>query len=548
MCPADIGLHQARPCALSARASRSARAASRRNLVVKAGIADRLHDILGGILKISSEAIVVTDEKRRILIFSKGAEAIFGYGQDEVLGQRVEQLMPPEFRRAHGEHVRRFASAATQSRRMKTRAEIQGQRKDGTVFPMEAGLSKLSTPSGQIFTVIVRDISERRAAEAAMAQAVAHAESASQAKSAFLAAMSHEIRTPLNGVLGMAQSMAMEDLSPHQRERLRVIHQSGESLLAILNDILDLSKIEAGRLHLEDAEFDLGELVRGVHATFQAIAERSGLSFDLHVSVGALGAYRGDPLRVRQILHNLVSNALKFTANGGVKVAVRRKSGILTFSVQDTGIGIAPEKIGGLFHKFAQADTSTTRRYGGTGLGLAICDDLVQMMGGSITVDSAAGEGATFTVALPLPRVSTPKAQVDHPELDVPGQWAPVRILAAEDNSTNQLVLKTLLNQVGLEVRIVADGVEAVAAWAEESWDLILMDIQMPKMDGLTATGVIRSREVAEGRTRTPIVALTANAMDHEVAEYRRCGMDGYVAKPLELQKLYAAIEGAVQA
>jgi PAS domain S-box-containing protein len=547
VCPPDIRQRQADPCATSARPSRSARATLRRNLIVKAGIADRLPDILGGILKISSEAIVVADEKQRILIFSKGAEEIFGYKQDELLGQRLERLMPSEFRKGHRDHVQRFASGAVQSRRMKLRAEVLGQRKSGEIFPLEAGLSKMSTPGGLIYTVILRDVSARRAAEDAMAHAVAQAEAASQAKSAFLAAMSHEIRTPLNGVLGMAQSMAMEDLSPHQRERLSVIHQSGESLLAILNDILDLSKIESGKLQLEDAEFDLGELAHGVHATFQAIAERSGLDFDLHISASARGVYRGDPLRVRQILCNLVSNALKFTANGGVKIEARRRSGLLTLSVQDTGIGIAPEKIGQLFRKFEQADASTTRQYGGTGLGLAICYDLAQMMGGSIAVDSPAGRGATFLVALPLSKLSGRSAPADHPEHRVSRQWAPIRILAAEDNGTNQLVLRTLLNQAGLEVRIVADGMEAVAAWAEKSWDLILMDIQMPKMDGLTATGVIRSREAAEGRRRTPILALTANAMDHEVAEYKRCGMDGYVAKPIELQKLYAAIEEAVQ-
>jgi PAS domain S-box-containing protein len=226
VCPPNIRQSPAGPCAESARPSRSARAALRRKLIVEAGIADRLQDILRGILKISSEGIVVADEKQRILIFSKGAEAIFGFGQDEVLGERLERLMPPKFRKAHREHVRRFASGAAQSRSMNLRAEIQGQRKDGTVFPMEAGLSKLSTPGGLIYTVILRDVSERREAEAAMAQAVAQAEAASQAKSAFLAAMSHEIRTPLNGVLGMAQSMAMEDLSPHQRERLGAAAQN----------------------------------------------------------------------------------------------------------------------------------------------------------------------------------------------------------------------------------------------------------------------------------------------------------------------------------
>ncbi len=551
MSPPEIRQPRAAGYTEGVRQRRSARASLRRTLIVKAGIADRLQDVLRGILKISSEAIVVADEKQRILIFSKGAEAIFGYGQDEVLGQRLDRLMPAEFRKAHREHVRRFAASAAQSRRMDRRAEVLGQRKGGEVFPLEAGLSKLSTPNGLIYTVILRDISERRAAEAAMAQAVAQAEAASQAKSAFLAAMSHEIRTPLNGVLGMAQSMALEDLPPHQRERLDVIHQSGESLLAILNDILDLSKIEAGKLHIEDAEFDLGELLQGVHATFRAVAERSGLSFDLDFPAGVRGVYRGDPLRVRQILHNLVSNALKFTANGGVRIAVGQPSGVLTFRVQDTGIGIAPEKAGRLFHKFEQADASITRQYGGTGLGLAICHDLARMMGGSIAVESVAGEGSTFTVALPLPRIARAQAAARPAEpatRDAASGQAAIRILAAEDNGTNQLVLRTLLQQAGLEVRIVADGVEAVAAWAEEAWDLILMDIQMPRMDGLTATGVIRSRELAEGRARTPIVALTANAMDHEVAEYRRAGIDGYVAKPIQVQKLYAAIEEAVRA
>lgn len=549
MPPSDIGPPRLDECAVSTRRDRSVRAALRRSLIVKAGIADRLQDILAGILKISSEGVVVADQKQRILIFSKGAEEIFGYAQDEILGQPLERLMPPGFRKSHREHVRRFAASATQARRMDKRAEILGQRKDGETFPLEAGLSKLSTPNGLIYTVILRDVSGRRDAEEAMAQAAAQAEAANQAKSAFLAAMSHEIRTPLNGVLGMAQSMALEELAPHQRERLSVIHDSGESLLAILNDILDLSKIEAGKLHIEDAEFDLEQMARGVHATFRSIAERSGLSFDLHVVRSARGVYRGDPLRVRQILHNLVSNALKFTANGGVKIAVSRRSGMLTFHVKDTGIGIAAEKVDGLFRKFEQADASITRRFGGTGLGLAICQDLAQMMGGSVSVVSEPGAGATFVVALPLPRVARPQAEEkqDSPSGGAAAEWTPLRILAAEDNATNQLVLRTLLTQVGLEVKMVADGAEAVAAWAAESWDLILMDIQMPKMDGLTATGVIRSREAAEGRTRTPILALTANAMDHEVAEYRRIGMDGFVAKPIELGKLYAAIQDAVE-
>ena len=373
------------------------------------------------------------------------------------------------------------------------------------------------------------------------------AEAANTAKSAFLATMSHEIRTPLNGVLGMAQAMAADELTEVQRERLVVIHRSGEALLAILNDVLDLSKIEAGKLELEATEFDIAELARGAHATFAATAQAKGLKFELTVSHGARGVYVGDTVRVRQILYNLVSNALKFTEAGKVKVTVGRRRGRLTLTVADTGIGIAPEKLVSLFQKFEQADASTTRRYGGTGLGLAICRDLASMMGGSISAQSRPGAGATFTVELPLKKISASHkaAPFRQAELSAEPEGRALRVLAAEDNSMNQLVLKTLLAQIGVEPTLVADGRAAVAAWEREPWDLILMDVQMPEMDGPTATSIIRTREATEGRARTPIIALTANAMDHQVAEYRAAGMDDFVAKPIEAGRLYEAVMAA---
>ena len=396
----------------------------------------------------------------------------------------------------------------------------------------------------------IQNITERKKSEGALVKAKEEAEAATRAKSAFLATMSHEIRTPLNGVLGMAQAMAMGELTDQQRERLDVVQQSGEALLSILNDVLDLSKIEAGKLELEDAEFDIGELARGAHATFEATAQAKGLSFELTVEKRARGVYRGDPVRVRQILYNLVSNALKFTDNGKVKVTVGRAAKALVLTVQDTGIGIAPEQISSLFQKFEQADASTTRRFGGTGLGLSICRDLAEMMGGSVSVESAPGEGATFRAELPIVRVST------QPMAPLPVAAAPaapmegraIRVLAAEDNGMNQLVLKTLLNQVGVDPVMVPDGRAAVLAWEREPWDLILMDVQMPIMDGPTATGVIRAREKAEGRARTPIVALTANAMAHQVIEYKSAGMDDFVAKPIEASRLYTVIQAALDA
>ena len=415
-----------------------------------------------------------------------------------------------------------------------------------------AGASKLiSNAQGRPLRLIgaIQNITKRKAAERALVDAKDAAEAANRAKSAFLATMSHEIRTPLNGVLGMAQAMATDGLTAEQRGRLDVIRQSGETLLAILNDVLDLSKIEAGKLELEAGEFDIGDLARGAHAAFAAVAERKGLAFALTVEPGACGLYAGDATRVRQILYNLVSNALKFTESGEVAVNVARDGGELRLTVSDTGIGIPPERLASLFQKFEQADASTTRRYGGTGLGLSICRELAQLMGGTIEARSQPGAGATFMAILPLAWIGEQthrgRTEIDA-AIGAEGELAALRVLAAEDNEVNRLVLRTLLSQVGVEPLIVETGLQAVEAWAREPWDVILMDVQMPEMDGPTATGVIRAREAAEGRARTPIVALTANAMSHQVAEYRACGMDGFVAKPIEAARLFAALQQAL--
>ncbi len=377
------------------------------------------------------------------------------------------------------------------------------------------------------------------------------ADIANEAKSAFLATMSHEIRTPLNGVLGMAQAMAAETLAPRQRERLDIIDQSGKALLAILNDILDLSKIEAGKLELEEIEFDLDEVARGAHSAFTALANKKGLSFALDIDQ-AHGVYRGDPTRLRQILYNLISNALKFTEAGEIRVTAARLDGGLQIAVSDTGLGIPAEALDKLFGKFAQVDASTTRRFGGTGLGLAICQQLSRLMGGAIVVESELGAGSTFTLTLPLPRVGEPRpiAPLPSPKAATPvaGEGGlSLRVLAAEDNSVNQLVLKTLLHQIGVEPVVVADGAAALEAWESAHWDVILMDIQMPVMDGPTATRAIREREAASGRARTPIIALTANAMAHHVSEYLGLGMDDHVAKPIEAGRLFEALQAAIE-
>jgi signal transduction histidine kinase/CheY-like chemotaxis protein len=419
-------------------------------------------------------------------------------------------------------------------------------RPDGGVRWLQTDITPWADSAGRIMglTISSEDVS-------ALVEAKEAAEAANRAKSAFLATMSHEIRTPLNGVLGMAQAMGAGELSAVQRERLDLIQQSGRTLLTILSDLLDLSKIEAGRLDLEERRFDLAELAETVFASFGDIASDKNLGFHLDIARQARGAYEGDPTRVRQILHNLISNALKFTPAGEVRIDVLRKRGDVVLRISDTGIGMAPERLAKLFQRFEQGDASTTRRFGGTGLGLSICRELAELMGGKVEAESLERIGSVFTVTLPLKRVGARLSPEDAsdaaPSSPAQIENRAVRVLAAEDNAVNQKVLKTLLEQFGIEPHVVPDGHAALEAWNAERWDLILMDVQMPVMDGPTATREIRLREARQGRARTPIIALTANAMAHQLDAYREAGMDGVVAKPIEVAQLFSAINEALE-
>jgi signal transduction histidine kinase/ActR/RegA family two-component response regulator len=397
------------------------------------------------------------------------------------------------------------------------------------------------------FSALTQD---RRRLQRSLITALKGAEAASHAKSAFLATMSHEIRTPLNGVLGMAQAIAMGELNPVQRERLDVVRNSGETLLSLLNDVLDISKIEAGQLTLETIDFDLAKVIHAVVAQNQALAANKGIMLRA-CAQGAAGLYQGDPNRIRQIIQNLVSNALKFTDSGSVTITATARAEELQIHVTDTGIGIPADKLELLFQKFRQVDDSTTRRFGGTGLGLSICRELAQAMNGEVSVSSREGMGSTFTLRLPLPRskrtalgqeASPPAAPEPAPaSAPTPG----LRVLAAEDNATNQLVLKTLLNAGGIHPTIVGNGAEALAAWASGAWDIILMDVHMPVMNGLEAVRAIRAQEAASGAPRTRIVALTADALDHQVRQYLAAGMDALLTKPISIEKLFEALAQA---
>ena len=368
---------------------------------------------------------------------------------------------------------------------------------------------------------------------------------ANEEKSRFLANMSHELRTPLNGVIAISESLAQEQVTERGRELAGLISSSGRLLEQVLSDVLDFSKIEAGEIQLSEEVFDLAAVVGGIAQLHRASAEVKGLDFTVEIDPAALGTYRGDPVRLTQVLSNLFSNSVKFTEAGAVGLSVTRCDKGLRFEVRDSGIGFGPEVAARLFRRFEQADASIRRRFGGTGLGLAICRSLVERMGGEIHARSEPGLGSQFTFELPL---QVAEALVpDDPRRDqIDTRSESLRVLLAEDHPTNQKVVQLILNSVGVEPVIVENGALALECLRAESFDVILMDMQMPELDGLSAVEQWRAIEIQEGRPRTPVIMLTANALDEHVAASRDAGADDHLAKPIRAAALIAVIEALV--
>jgi two-component system, sensor histidine kinase and response regulator len=653
--------------------------------------AEKMRAFLASIVESSDDSIIGTNLDGKILSWNQGAERLFGHTAEQAIGKHITLLFPASHRAdylkslhqiRHQEHIERFESVRVG--------------KNGTPIDVSVILSPIRDTSGQLqgVSAIYRDITASKRADAELVKAKEAAEAASRAKSTFLATMSHEIRTPMNGILGMTELVLDSELDAEQRGNLELVHLSAESLLTVINDILDFSKIEAGKLDFESISFDLRDRLGEIMQTLGFRAHQKGLEliYDVHPDVPA--ALSGDPGRLRQILVNLVGNAIKFTEQGQIVVNVELESvnadtACAHFSVRDTGVGIPAEHQGKIFEAFSQADQSMTRKDGGTGLGLTICSRLVEMMGGRIWVVSEPGEGSTFhfTANLGVPTLVSEQTKPLHPALlrDLPvlivddnftnrqvlagivTQWGmlptaveggraallalqaakddghpfplvlldcqmpdvdgfalaqqiqdhpelvrtsimmltsadqlgdamlcrklgisaylvkpvrqselldlickslqqgprqdqgevlrvrniplrssgPSRVLVAEDNMVNQTLARRLLEKRGYIVSVVGDGRAALAALEKESFDIVLMDVQMPVMDGFEATTSIRQREQLSG-SHIPIVAMTAHAFKGDQERCLAMGMDAYISKPIRQQELYATIESVL--
>ena len=496
------------------------------------------------ILTNASIGIAVT-RNRVFTLANRHFEQMYGWGEGELLGRAGSEVWPGG--EAYAQLGREIGPVLARGEAVQL--QCMARRKDGSSFLAFVRGRAIDpvrpTEGGTVW--IIEDITERHAAEQALARARDDAEAANRAKSAFLANTSHELRTPLNGMIGLAR-LARDERTDDARRRqyLDQIVDSTQSLAGIISDILDLSKIEAGKLQIDSGQFDLDALLHTLQRSYATLADARGLALDLQAV--ALGRVHGDALRLRQVLSNFLGNALKFTATGEVVLRAQRlpADDRVRFEVQDSGPGITPEVQARLFEPFTQADQSTTRRYGGTGLGLSICRELATLMGGRVGVHSRPGMGSTFWAELPLPAAAEPvhgvlpdaEPQAGEELASLQGR----RVLMAEDNAVNMMIAVALLEAWGLQVAQAGDGQEALAAVQAAAalgrpFDVVLMDVQMPRMSGHEATRALRA-----AGCRLPIIALTAAALVTERDEALRAGMDDFLTKPIDADRLRAAL------
>ena len=499
--------------------------------------------------------VFLKDRAGRFVRFNRQFQEFYQRSREQLMGARIEDFTP----RAWADFTKQEDELAWSTGKM-----VSSERRVTQIDPpIDLVVNRIVITSGgeSYLLGFSIDVSEQRAARDAMQRAVESAQAASRAKSEFLANMSHEIRTPMNGILGMTELVLESNLEPDQRDDIALVKASADALLTIVNDILDFSKIEAGKLDLEEVPFDLRQLVRETARSMQLRAQQQGLALHVEVPPEIPRSMKGDPGRLRQVLINLLGNAIKFTQEGSVTLALALQPDCETedhcaieFSVRDTGIGIPLEKQKLIFEAFSQVDGSTTRQFGGTGLGLTICRRLVILMQGDIAVQSEPGRGSTFRFTVPLQHCALPLAADETVcELAPPAPGSAVvllapaapqegggnglRILLAEDNPVNQRLALRLLEKMGHRITLVDNGVDALDRTTAGGYDLVLMDVQMPELDGLTATRRIRQWEAANGG-HVPIIAMTARAMQGDRERCLEAGMDNYLSKPIDSERL----------
>lgn len=514
---------------------------SRQQTIQMATMTDRLKTVV----EASADAILVIDRNGSAIEFNPAAEEMFGFKPAEVIGQSTQMLLlPPESMQETVEEIEARLIDAQGKLTGRARLDLVAMRKNGERFPAELTIVGTRGSKGEMAVVFLRDISLRRSTEEEMRKARDRALENERAKAEFLAVMSHEMRTPLNGLLGSVEILGSTDLTERQKEIVDIIETTGNVLLGHVNAVLDLSSAEAGALRLDAVAFSVEALVTEVVANQSGLAEAAGNHIEIVAASDPVGRVIGDPGRLRQILMNLVGNAVKFTTDGRVTVEIEDLPSLggnplVEFRVIDSGIGIAEADQERIFDDFVTLDRSYGRAVGGTGLGLGITRRIVEAMGGQIGIESEPGEGSVFWVRLPFSPAGA--ASAEDQESTAKEKPVPRRILVIEDNSINRFVLSTLLAESGHEVTEAIDGVEGVALAQSERFDVILMDISMPRLDGMEATRLVRQGGAS---AKARIVAVTAHAMPEELHRYRAAGMDDCLVKPITRGGLSAAIEG----
>ncbi|MEZ4774680.1 MAG: ATP-binding protein [Bacteroidia bacterium] len=500
--------------------------------------------IISAILDNVVDGVVTFNPKFGIQTFNPGAEAIFGYKASEIIGMPCKNLLDPDSFEWYEEMMESlFLTGKVEEKDSEDR--IKGLRKSGGSFPMEITISKVSLEDEHFFLAIVRDISDRKNAENELIKAKEIAEAAAVAKSQFLSHMSHEIRTPMNAVIGITDLLMDEDLTEAQLENLKILKFSGENLLVIINDILDFSKIEAGKIELEEVEFDLKQLTSSIRESVSYKARDKDISLGVEIDHRLPHTFTSDPVRISQILTNLMSNAVKFTQKGHVLLRIVYRGETddfvhIQFEVEDTGIGIPEDKQDLIFESFTQSQSDTTRKFGGTGLGLAITRRLVELLGSRISVKSELGAGSVFTFTLKVKKGnshSLPHSVPPHEKVVFEGLEG-TSVLLVEDNRVNQIVASNYLRKWGILFDIAENGKEALEKVQAKQYDLVLMDLHMPEMNGYDATRAIRA--ISESYYQNlPIIALTASALSPVKGTVIDAGMNDFVSKPFRPDQLF---------